>query len=102
MRKEPGCEEYSLFRNVEDGDRFVMVERWTTQADLDTHLAAARARQAAAPAPTAGLRAGPPEVVAPVRPSGLAIRGRGRALQGLRWRTRTEGVGGTARLLSLD
>ena len=60
VRQEPGCEEYSLFRNVEDGDRFVMVERWTTQADLDTHLAAARARQTAAPAPTAGLRAAPP------------------------------------------
>ena len=62
VRQEPGCEEYSLFRNVEDGDRFVMVERWATQADLDTHLAAARARQTAAPAPAAALRAAAPVI----------------------------------------
>lgn len=33
---EQGCELYAAHT---DGDRCVMVERWTTQADLDAHAA---------------------------------------------------------------
>ena len=54
--KEPGCEQYALFRSQEDPDRFVLLERWKDQRSLDTHLALARSR----PAPHASLRAGAP------------------------------------------
>lgn len=60
IRQEDGCEEYALFRSVEDGDEFVMVERWATQNALDAHLAIARARQAESPTPTMTLRIGTP------------------------------------------
>ena len=42
VQKEPGCEEYTLFRNVEDPDSFILMERWRSQADLDIHGALLR------------------------------------------------------------
>ncbi|MSQ31631.1 MAG: antibiotic biosynthesis monooxygenase [Dehalococcoidia bacterium] len=58
VRKEPGCEQYSLFRDVEDSDRFVMVERWKDKAALDTHLNLIRTRRQQQPAPTANAPRG--------------------------------------------
>ena len=34
VHDEPGCELYALHS---DGERVVMIERWTTVADLDAH-----------------------------------------------------------------
>lgn len=34
VHAEPGCEFYALHT---DGERVVMVERWTTEADLEAH-----------------------------------------------------------------
>ena len=36
--EDAGCEMYDLFRSVEDATRYVMVERWASQADLDAHM----------------------------------------------------------------
>ena len=36
--EDKGCEMYDLFRSVDDGDRFVMVESWESQDDLDAHM----------------------------------------------------------------
>jgi quinol monooxygenase YgiN len=38
VRREQGCEEYELFQSGDDPDRFVMLERWTDQAALDSAL----------------------------------------------------------------
>ena len=38
--EDAGCERYELFRSVDDEDALVLVEAWTTQADLDAHRAA--------------------------------------------------------------
>ncbi len=54
--KEPGCEEYALFRSVDNTDRFVLLERWKDQKHLDDHLVRIRAN----PGPHIGLRAGAP------------------------------------------
>lgn len=56
VQKEPGCLQYALFRSVEDPDRFAVLERWTDQKALDTHLAQARAR----PSAYGSLRIGAP------------------------------------------
>ena len=37
-KTDKGCEMYDLFRSVEDPTRYVMVESWATQADLDAHM----------------------------------------------------------------
>lgn len=34
---DKGCEMYDLFRSVDDPNRYVIVESWATQADLDAH-----------------------------------------------------------------
>ncbi|GAB2845807.1 putative quinol monooxygenase [Microbacterium insulae] len=36
VHEEPGCELYAAHLE-QDGDTVVMVERWTTRADLDAH-----------------------------------------------------------------
>ncbi len=59
VRKEPGCEEYSLFRSTADPDRFVLMERWSSQAHLDAHGALMRSK----PSPTASLRGTEPAKV---------------------------------------
>ena len=35
--EDKGCEMYDLFKSVDDDTRYVMVESWATQADLDAH-----------------------------------------------------------------
>jgi quinol monooxygenase YgiN len=44
VRSEPGCEQYEYFRNAEDPDSFVLVERWTDEALWQTHMGVLRAR----------------------------------------------------------
>jgi quinol monooxygenase YgiN len=46
-QQEQGCEQYELFRSVDDPDKVVLLERWTNQALLDKHMEAERARNAA-------------------------------------------------------
>ncbi|HPG27117.1 MAG: antibiotic biosynthesis monooxygenase [Spirochaetaceae bacterium] len=36
--EDAGCEMYDLFRSVDDDTRFVMVESWASQAELDAHM----------------------------------------------------------------
>ncbi len=55
-RSEPGCLEYVVAPDPADPGRVVLFERWESQAHLDAHLAAARARQAA---PSEGSSAEP-------------------------------------------
>lgn len=38
-RKEKGCINYDLHVSRDDPGRFVFLENWSTQADLDRHLA---------------------------------------------------------------
>ena len=45
-RAEPGCLEYTFSADPTDPGRVLLFERWARQEDLDTHLAAARARPA--------------------------------------------------------
>lgn len=40
-REDSGCEMYDLFQSVDDASRFVMVESWASQADLDAHMKSA-------------------------------------------------------------
>ena len=46
-RTEPGCLEYTFSADPTDPARVLIIERWASQEDLDTHLAAAQARRAA-------------------------------------------------------
>jgi quinol monooxygenase YgiN len=43
-RAEPGCLEYTFAADPIDATRVVLYERWASQEDLDTHLAALRAK----------------------------------------------------------
>jgi quinol monooxygenase YgiN len=43
-RAERGCIEYVIAADPADPGRAVLFERWESQADLDAHAAAARAR----------------------------------------------------------
>lgn len=52
--REPGCEQFEIFRSVADPDRFALLERWSDQAALDRHAALTSTR----PSTVAGLRAG--------------------------------------------
>jgi quinol monooxygenase YgiN len=54
---EKGCEQYDLFRGTADPDTLVLLERWTSQADLDAHMAAMQARGGSV---TSQFIAGPP------------------------------------------
>lgn len=36
-RMEPGCERFEVYHSKSDPKTFLLVERWTTQADLDEH-----------------------------------------------------------------
>jgi quinol monooxygenase YgiN len=46
VMKEPGCEQFEMFRSVVDPDKVAILERWTDQAALDAH---ARVQSARAP-----------------------------------------------------
>lgn len=37
VRKEPGCEQYELHRDVTAPHRFVMLERWSDEAAFQQH-----------------------------------------------------------------
>lgn len=39
--EDKGCEMYDLFKSCDDDTRFVMVESWTTAADLEAHKTSA-------------------------------------------------------------
>jgi quinol monooxygenase YgiN len=52
--KEPGCEQFEVFRSVVDPDKLVLLERWADQPALDVH---AKLNQTRPPLP-AGLRVG--------------------------------------------
>jgi len=43
-RQEEGCEQYELFQSLDDPDRVVLMERWSSQAALDRHMEAERTR----------------------------------------------------------
>ena len=38
---DKGCEMYDLFRSCDDDTRFVMVESWASEADLEAHKTSA-------------------------------------------------------------
>ena len=56
---EKGCEQYQLFRALDDPDTLVLLERWTSQEDLDAHMEAMRGRGGS---PTGQFGAGPPSL----------------------------------------
>jgi quinol monooxygenase YgiN len=39
--EDSGCEMYDLFKSVDDDTRFVMVESWASEADLNAHMTSA-------------------------------------------------------------
>lgn len=36
--EEPGCKSYSAFCDINDKNRFILLEEWETQKDLDSHI----------------------------------------------------------------
>lgn len=46
--QDAGCEQYELFQSLNDVDRFVLLERWSSQELLDQHMAAERAGDSSA------------------------------------------------------
>jgi quinol monooxygenase YgiN len=53
-RKESGCEQFDVFRGVDDTDTVILLERWVDQAALDVHAAQPSTKSAI----PEGLRAG--------------------------------------------
>lgn len=47
-RQEAGCVSYELFESQVDASTFVTVEKWRSQADLDTHMQSAHVQHALA------------------------------------------------------
>ena len=39
--EDKGCEMYDLFRSVDDPNRYVMVESWASEEDLEAHKTSA-------------------------------------------------------------
>jgi quinol monooxygenase YgiN len=58
---EPGCLRYELLSDNEDGNKFIIVEKWASQAALDAHDNTEHMLAADAHSPT--FRAGPANVV---------------------------------------
>lgn len=56
--EDQGCEMYDLFRSVDDDTRFVMVESWASEADLEAHKTSKA--MGAVGAAIGGFIAGPP------------------------------------------
>ena len=54
--KEPGCEQFEIFRSALEPDKLVLLELWRDQAALDAH-----AKVNARPPLPEGLRVGPGE-----------------------------------------
>lgn len=61
VRAEEGCLRYDLHRVSDDPDRFVLIERWASQAALAAHDAAPHMVES--DAACAAFRAGPAEVL---------------------------------------
>ncbi len=38
VRKEPGCIEYHLYKDLESEGRFFLFEKWESRSHLETHL----------------------------------------------------------------
>ncbi|MCP4905863.1 MAG: antibiotic biosynthesis monooxygenase [bacterium] len=36
--EDSGCEMYDLFKSCDDDTRYVMIESWTSEADLEAHM----------------------------------------------------------------
>lgn len=47
-QREEGCEQYELFRSLDEPNKVVLLERWANQELLDTHMAAERTRNRSA------------------------------------------------------
>lgn len=45
-RKEDGCLDYEVLQNTADPCDFTLVEEWTTESALDTHLTTAHVQEA--------------------------------------------------------
>jgi quinol monooxygenase YgiN len=71
---EPGCVAYALHRDGKDAHRFVIVEKWATQGDLEAHGQAPHLKQLFSD--LGPLLAAPPTIVytAPV-PVGDGVKG---------------------------
>ncbi len=39
--EDAGCEMYDLFKSCDDDTRFVLVESWASEADLEAHMTSA-------------------------------------------------------------
>ncbi|MFG2989563.1 putative quinol monooxygenase [Streptomyces sp. NPDC048257] len=61
VRAEAGCLQYDLHRVSGEADRFVLIERWSSQAALAAHDATPHMIEADAAGPA--FRAGPAEVI---------------------------------------
>jgi quinol monooxygenase YgiN len=61
VRAEDGCLQYDLHPVLDDADRFVVIEQWSSSEALAAH--AASEHMAAAGTTSAGFRAGPAEVL---------------------------------------
>jgi quinol monooxygenase YgiN len=40
--REEGCEQYELFQSIDDADKLVLLERWSSQELLAAHMEAER------------------------------------------------------------
>jgi quinol monooxygenase YgiN len=46
-QKEPGCEQYELYRSTQNENLFTLMERWKDQASLDAHMVVMKGRDMA-------------------------------------------------------
>lgn len=47
-QREEGCEQYELFRSLDDPERVVLLERWASKELLERHMEAERSRNRSA------------------------------------------------------
>ncbi len=47
-QRDEGCEQYELFQSLDERDRIVLLERWTSRQLLDKHMEAERTRDGSA------------------------------------------------------
>jgi quinol monooxygenase YgiN len=47
-QRQDGCEQYELFRSVDDPEKVVLLERWADEGVLAAHMEAERTRDRAA------------------------------------------------------
>jgi quinol monooxygenase YgiN len=46
--REEGCEQYELFRSLDDPEKIVLLERWASEEQLERHMEAERTHNRAA------------------------------------------------------